>query len=74
MPRSDPSKIGSTDNAEVEIVEAEPDDSAPAYESGPHLQDPENRAAKRAQMKAAGVTLDDENLTDDMRAILEEGD
>ena len=74
MPNSDPAKMGSTDNATVEIVNVEPYSTLRSYESGPHLRDPDIRAAKRAQMKSAGITLDDEHLTDDMRAILEEGE
>lgn len=45
----------------------------PATEEGPHLADPEIRAAKKQQMLDAGMTAADEGLTDDMRAILEEG-
>lgn len=44
----------------------------PAWEEGPHLQDPTNRAAKRRQMIEAGVTADDDWISDDMRAILQE--
>lgn len=44
----------------------------PAWEEGPHLNDPEIRAAKRQQLIDAGIDHDDERLTDDMRAILKE--
>lgn len=44
----------------------------PAYESGPHLDDPEIRAAKREQMAGYGWVHDDDGLTDEMRAILKE--
>lgn len=46
--------------------------TSPAIEEGPHLQDPEIRAAKRQQMIEAGLSPDDESLTDDMREILRE--
>jgi hypothetical protein len=46
---------------------------APAMEEGPHLKDPEIREAKRQQMVEAGLSPDDESLTDDMREILREG-
>lgn len=52
-------------------VEATPN-PAPAIEEGPHLQDPEIRATKRQQMIDAGMSADDESLTDDMREILRE--
>ncbi len=45
---------------------------APAIEEGPHLQDPKVRDAKREQLANAGISPDDETLTDDMRSILEE--
>lgn len=44
----------------------------PAYETGPHLDDPETRAAKRQQMRDHGWTGDEDHLTDDMAAILAE--
>ncbi len=44
----------------------------PAFEEGPHLKDPKIRAAKKQAMLDAGMTADDENLTEDMRAILRE--
>lgn len=43
-----------------------------AVEEGPHLKDKSVRDAKRAAMMEAGVTADDENITDDMRKILKE--
>jgi hypothetical protein len=46
----------------------------PGIESGPHLNDPEIRAAKKAQMLEYGMTGDEPDLTDDMRAILREKD
>lgn len=52
-------------------VEATPNPS-PAMEEGPHLQNPEIRAAKRQQMIDAGLSADDATLTDDMREILRE--
>jgi hypothetical protein len=48
--------------------------TAPGTEEGPHLDDPDIRAAKKQQLRDAGVTADDEGLTDDMRAILRERD
>jgi hypothetical protein len=45
---------------------------SPAYEEGPHLADETNRAAKYDQMVEAGLTGDEEDLTDDMRTILKE--
>lgn len=47
---------------------------APAVETGPHLNDPEIRKIKRKQMRDAGLSADDESLTDDMRKILREKD
>lgn len=47
---------------------------APAIEEGPHLQDPEVRAAKRKQLQDAGVDADHPDLTDDMRALMRETD
>lgn len=50
---------------------------APAFEEGPHLQDPRNAAAKRDQLIAAGVddpdvtTLTRDMLTPDMLAVLD---
>ncbi len=46
--------------------------TAPAVEEGPHLKNPETRGAKRRAMRAAGLTPNSENITDDMRAILRE--
>ena len=43
---------------------------APAVEEGPHLDDPEVRAAKRRQLVEAGYDADSDGLTDDMRAVL----
>lgn len=53
-----------------------PTNTAPAFESGPHLDDPNIRNAKREQMIAAirEGDLDPDDLTDDMAAILEEGE
>ena len=45
---------------------------APAFEEGPHLNDPEVRKMKRDQLKAAGVKLSDPGLSEDMKAILRE--
>jgi len=45
---------------------------APAIEEGPHLKDPKNREAKRQQMIDAGMSPDDDDMTDDMQAILRE--
>jgi len=44
----------------------------PAVEEGPHLKDPEIRAAKRAQLQDAGIDHEADDLTDDMRSILRE--
>jgi hypothetical protein len=81
---NDVSGVRSTERADVEtFTRAEVDAmfaeqaaraNRPGIEEGPHLQDPEIRAAKREQMIAAGRTVDDPDITDDMRAILEEAD
>lgn len=48
---------------------------SPAVESGPHLKDKEVRAAKVAQLRAAGITGGLGNdLPDDMRSLLNEVD
>ena len=86
--RDDASAVGSFEEARVETFTQDDVDRKvaealqaqneratwPGYEEGPHLQDPEIRAAKKEQMRAAGMTLDDPNLTQDMREILEEDD
>jgi len=46
--------------------------TTPAIEEGPHLKDPEVRAAKRAQLRDAGIDHEADDLTDDLRAILRE--
>lgn len=43
-----------------------------AIEEGPHLSDPATREAKLTAMVEAGITADDDNITDDMRGILKE--
>ena len=45
---------------------------APAIEEGPHLRDPDVREAKRRQLVDAGISADDDGLTDDLRAVLAE--
>ena len=47
--------------------------TAPAVEEGPHLHKRDVRDAKRQQLLDAGVSADDEALTDDLRDILKEG-
>jgi hypothetical protein len=44
----------------------------PAYEEGPHLDDPAIRAKKREQMVAHGWDHETEGITPDMAAILKE--
>jgi len=44
----------------------------PAFEEGPHLNDPEIRAAKRQQLQDAGIDHEDERLSDDMKALMRE--
>lgn len=61
-----------TESVVVDVTTAEPKDTGVAFEEGPHLQDPEIRALKRKQMKAAGFTLSTPGITDDMKAILRE--
>ncbi|HXH79499.1 hypothetical protein [Nocardioides sp.] len=46
--------------------------TTPAIEEGPHLDDPEIRAAKRAQLRDAGIDHEADGLSDDMRTILRE--
>ena len=46
--------------------------TAPAVEEGPHLADPEIRAAKRRQLTEAGVDADGDGIPDDMRKLLKE--
>lgn len=46
---------------------------APAVEEGPHLKDRDVAEAKRAQLENAGVTGDEEWMTDDMRSVLKGG-
>jgi len=46
--------------------------TSPAVEEGPHMKDPEIRAAKRAQLRDAGIDHEADDLTDDLRAILRE--
>lgn len=88
MPKDD-SKVGGSDAASVQemttISKAEYDalrshfpevpfpNTAPAIEEGPHLKEPDVRAAKLQQMTDAGLTVDADDLTDDMRDILAEG-
>jgi hypothetical protein len=43
---------------------------APAVEEGPHLKNPEVRAAKRGQLEDYGVAGDEDWMTDDMKAVL----
>ncbi len=57
--------------AEYEGLTAAPN-PAPAVEEGPHLKDKAVREAKREQLAAAGLTVADPRLTDDMRSILKE--
>lgn len=68
----DNATVESEDTANVEAVDADPVATEPAYESGPHLQEPDVRAAKRQQMLDYGWTEDTEGLTDDMYDILRE--
>lgn len=49
-----------------------PPNPAPAIEEGPHLDDPEVRRLKRRQLKDAGLTGDEDHLTDDLKTILSE--
>jgi hypothetical protein len=39
-------------------------------EEGPHLKNPEVRAAKRGQLEDYGVAGDEDWMTDDMKAVL----
>jgi hypothetical protein len=68
----DRAKGSGTDVAAVDRLMDANSNTAPAFESGPHLNDPYIRTAKRAQMKAAGMKLSDPGLTEDMKAILRE--
>lgn len=43
----------------------------PAFEEGPHLKKADIRDAKRQQLLDAGFKASDEDLTDDMRSLLE---
>jgi hypothetical protein len=45
---------------------------APAIEEGPHLGDPDIRAAKIAQLEEFGDHLDGVELPDDMHALMQE--
>ncbi len=45
---------------------------APAIEEGPHLDDPDIRAAKRDQLRAAGIDHEAADITDDCRDLLRE--
>jgi len=81
----DGANLGSEDAAEVVTLsreeynlliaraEAKPN-PAPAIEEGPHLQKAAIRAAKREQLREAGMEADHEALTEDMRAMLAEED
>ena len=44
----------------------------PAVEEGPHLDDPELRAAKRDQLREAGIDHEADGLTDQLRTIARE--
>lgn len=75
MPRNDETTATSTDTGDVVILDANamPDQTRadePGWEEGPHLQNPNVRTEKLAQLLAAGIDADDERLTDDMRDIL----
>lgn len=82
--QADGGAVSSEEAAEVVSISREeyqrllaataPANPAPAVEEGPHLQDPVIRSAKRAQLREAGVTGDEDWLTDDMRAIVAEED
>ncbi len=81
--QQDAQPMGSDDGAEVVTLSREEFDRltaagdgganpAPAIEEGPHLADPGIRAAKREQMRAAGMDHESEGITDQMRDILRE--
>jgi len=46
--------------------------TTPAFEEGPHLDDPDIRAAKRTQLRDAGIDHEADGLSDDMRKLLRE--
>jgi hypothetical protein len=80
---ADTAPVGTNEAAEVVTISREEYDALlaakdggvnpePAFEEGPHLDDPEHRALKRQAMRDAGLTHDDDRLTSDMRKILRE--
>ncbi len=80
---TDNANLGSDESADVVTLSREEYDALlaardagpnpePAFEEGPHLNDPDIRAAKRQQMRDAGLDHESGGITEDMRAILRE--
>ncbi len=81
--QNDEQPIGADDRAEVVTLSRGDYDALiaagtgnanpePAWEEGPHLDDPAVRAAKRQQLRAAGMDHEADGLSDDARALLRE--